>query len=262
MILDGPNLSVTGTVNSRDMATDGANLDTINGYFTNNTYSAIGAASETGDSTKDFAANTLTAENMGRFGAQYGSTAGALVDSIDAATCVFGHFVNSTSGSIDGSAIAVEAAGDTYLNAITGSILRLCIDGNTKAWVAADGDFHATNDIIAYASSDSRLKDNQKNIENPLEKISELNGIEFDWNDKQSSYEGRDIGLLAQEVEKIIPSAVQTRESGYKAVKYEKVIPVLVEAVKELAKVSHEKIEYQSQIDELKAEIKALKESK
>jgi hypothetical protein len=46
--------------------------------------------------------------------------------------------------------------------------------------------------------------------------------------------EGHDVGVLAQELEKVLPEVVTTRDSGYKAVKYEKIIPLLVEAIKEL----------------------------
>ena len=46
--------------------------------------------------------------------------------------------------------------------------------------------------------------------------------------------EGHDVGVLAQELEKVLPEVVTTRDNGYKAVKYEKIIPLLVEAIKEL----------------------------
>ena len=97
------------------------------------------------------------------------------------------------------------------------------------------GDIAATGDVIASCSSDERLKDNKKNIENALEKVELLNGVEFDWNDKQDVYEGHDIGVIAQEVEKVLPEIVNTRDNGYKAVKYEKLVPLLIEAIKELS---------------------------
>ena len=48
------------------------------------------------------------------------------------------------------------------------------------------------------------------------------------------SFEGHDVGVIAQEIEKVLPEVVTTRDNGYKAVKYEKIIPLLVEAIKEL----------------------------
>jgi len=98
------------------------------------------------------------------------------------------------------------------------------------------GLIRATNDVVAFYSSDKRLKDNLIKIGNPLDKISQLNGYEFDWIAKKGIHEneGHDIGVIAQEVEKVIPEIVQTRDNGYKAVKYEKIVPLLIESIKEL----------------------------
>jgi len=108
-----------------------------------------------------------------------------------------------------------------------------------------NGDFKAAGDIIAYRSSDKRLKDNIKNIPNALEKIQSIGGYEFDWNHSQETYEGHDVGVIAQEIEEVLPEAVTTRDSGYKGVQYEKLVPLLIEAIKD----------QQKQIDELKARL-------
>jgi hypothetical protein len=108
------------------------------------------------------------------------------------------------------------------------------------------GSITATNDITAFASSDKRLKDNITPISNPIEKIQKIGGYEFDWNDKQDTYEGHDIGVIAQEIEEVLPELVQTRDNGYKAVKYDKIVALLIEAIKD----------QQKQIDELKSKIK------
>ena len=107
-----------------------------------------------------------------------------------------------------------------------------------KQWIAQ---FHpgsramvVAGDIVAFWSSDKALKDNIENIDNPLEKITKLNGVTFEWNDKQCTHTGKDVGVIAQDVEQVIPEAVTTRENGYKAVKYEKIIPLLIESIKEL----------------------------
>ena len=109
---------------------------------------------------------------------------------------------------------------------------------NGNALSATTGTFSSTltsaGDIIAYYSSDERLKDNVQVIDGALEKVSKLRGVEFDWNDKQDTYEGHDIGVIAQDVEAVAPELVQTREDGFKAVKYEKLTALLIEAVKEL----------------------------
>jgi hypothetical protein len=99
------------------------------------------------------------------------------------------------------------------------------------------GRFEASNDIVAFVSSDKRWKTNIKNIDRPLEKVNELNGVSFDWIEDEPVHgnKGHDIGVIAQEVEELFPEMVQTRASGMKAVKYEKLIPVLIEAIKELS---------------------------
>ena len=99
-------------------------------------------------------------------------------------------------------------------------------------------------DIIAFAASDKRLKDNIIPISSPLKKILQIGGYEFDWIEKPDTHDhkGHDYGVIAQEIEKILPHAVSTRKNGYKAVKYEKVIPLLIEGIKD----------QQKQIDELK----------
>ena len=105
----------------------------------------------------------------------------------------------------------------------------LTIGGNTNI----AGDLSATGDIIAFSTSDANLKDNVTPIVGALGKLLSFRGVEFDWNDK-SSYTGHDIGVIAQEVESVLPSAVKTRPDGYKHVNYDKIIPLMIEAIREL----------------------------
>jgi hypothetical protein len=109
----------------------------------------------------------------------------------------------------------------------------------------------ATNDVVAFASSDERLKENITLIENPLSKIIQLGGYEFDWiqNEEIHVHHGHDIGVIAQEVEKVLPELVTTRDNGYKAVKYEKIVALLIEGIKA----------QQTQIESLQGEIKWIK---
>lgn len=101
-----------------------------------------------------------------------------------------------------------------------------------------DGRIDASNDIVAYSTSDIRLKDNIKTIDKALDKVNSIQGIEFDWIEKEEVHgnSGHDIGVIAQEIEKILPDVVTTRDNGYKAVKYEKIVPLLIEAIKDLSK--------------------------
>ena len=94
----------------------------------------------------------------------------------------------------------------------------------------------ASGDVIAFGSSDKRLKDNIVRIENPLEKVDKIGGYTFDWNDKQETYTGKDVGVIAQEIQEVLPELVTERDNGYLAVKYEKVVPLLIESIKELKK--------------------------
>jgi hypothetical protein len=116
---------------------------------------------------------------------------------------------------------------------------------------ATAGRIDASNDIVAYSSSDERLKDNITPIENALEKVKSLTGVEFDWKPEHKEahgHEGRDTGIIAQQVLAVMPTAVRTNDTGYLAVRYEKLIGLLIEGMKE----------QQTQIDELKTKLDGL----
>jgi hypothetical protein len=106
-----------------------------------------------------------------------------------------------------------------------------------------DGRIDAANDVVAFSTSDKRLKENIKPLDSALDKVLQINGVSFDWKElteeeKKTIHgnEGHDVGVIAQEVEKVLPEVVTTRDSGYKAVKYEKLVPLLIESIKELKK--------------------------
>jgi len=91
-------------------------------------------------------------------------------------------------------------------------------------------------DIVAYYSSDSQFKDNVEQLDGALDKLKQIRGVRFDWNDKQDVHEGHDIGVIAQEVEAVYPELVHERDyNNSKAVDYVKLTAVLIEAVKELS---------------------------
>lgn len=105
----------------------------------------------------------------------------------------------------------------------------------TGGTLVSKGEIRANGDVIAYYSSDKRLKNNITNITNALDKIDVINGVEFEWNEElQDTHKGADVGVIAQEIETVLPSCVVDRNNGYKAVRYEKIIPLLIEAIKEL----------------------------
>lgn len=121
---------------------------------------------------------------------------------------------------------------NTYNTVVSGKTL---FDGSVKvnSGLSVIGTISATGDIVGFTSSDAALKDNITPITGALDKLLTLRGVEFEWNNK-SIYSGHDLGVIAQEVEKVIPSAVQIRPDGYMGVKYEKLIPLIIEAIREL----------------------------
>ena len=121
------------------------------------------------------------------------------------------------------------------------------IDAPLYGDIYCDGDISAQGDITAANLSDERLKDDISIISEPLSKIKSLDAIECNWNNKQKTHIGRDIGLIAQQVEKIAPEIVQERKDGYKALKYEKIIPLLVGAIQEQEEkiqILNDRVEY------------------
>jgi len=122
----------------------------------------------------------------------------------------------------------------------------------TTPYVQVGGILSATGNIIAYYS-DKRLKTIEGKIDNPLEKIEKINGVYYKQNElaKEFGYNNdkRQVGLIAQEVEEILPEVVQqapfdidekdgSSKSGenYLTIDYDKIVPLLVEGIKELKK--------------------------
>jgi hypothetical protein len=120
---------------------------------------------------------------------------------------------------------------------ITALTLDMSEGGNAQFLKNISGSqIEASGDVIAFGSSDKRLKDNIQPITEPLWKVSQIGGYTFDWNDKQDTYEGHDVGVVAQEIHKVLPEVVAERSNGYLGVKYEKIVPLLIESIKELKK--------------------------
>ena len=138
------------------------------------------------------------------------------------------HINNSEKLSV--TAAGANVTGDFAASA-TSSAAHILVTG-----IISGSQIEASGDVIAFSSSDRRFKDNLVVIEGSLDKIGKINGYEFDWNDKQTAYKGHDIGVVAQEIEAVLPEVVTTRGDGYKAVKYDKIVPLLIESIKELQK--------------------------
>ena len=126
----------------------------------------------------------------------------------------------------------------TTLNSNNGqgvnATLKADQDGDLQ-YIPDSQELRVGGDIVAFTSSDERLKKNIKKIDDPLAKVISIGGYTFDWTE-ESKKEGSSTGVIAQEVEKLgLPDLVTTRKkTGYKAVDYEKLVPLLIEAIKEL----------------------------
>ena len=124
----------------------------------------------------------------------------------------------------------------------------------TFAGLTINGAITATGDITAFFTSDKRHKNNIQIIPNALEKVSKLNGVTWEWNDDvhEVTKSTPKTGLIAQEVQEVLPEVVKEREDGFLALDYSKMMGLMVEAIKE----------QQTQIHSLTIEIEKLKESK
>jgi hypothetical protein len=112
-----------------------------------------------------------------------------------------------------------------------------------KSELRVTGVIRGCSDIIAFYSSDKRLKDNVNKIVNSKEVVKGLTGYSFDWKE-EADREGKDFGVMAQDVEKVLPELVHERPDGFKSVDYVKIIPYLIEEVKRLdAEVEELKVE-------------------
>ena len=132
---------------------------------------------------------------------------------------------------------------------------NLHYDGSSKLATTSSG-CTITGDVNS--TSDIRYKKNIEPIDNALDKVQSLKGVTFDWDNdafpetehsKKPEFTERATGVIAQDVEKVLPEAVRENEDGFKNVAYGNMVGLLIEAIKE----------QQTQIDELKAEVVELK---
>jgi len=153
------------------------------------------------------------------------------------------HFVNTSANAIVGR-IAYQHSGSGLLSFSVNSDIRLQLN--------ASGTLTASGDVVAYGSpSDARLKTIKEKVPNALDKILKLNGYRFDWNKVDSLTNIKeDVGVIAQEVEAVIPELARTNDDGQMSVRYQGLTAVLIEAIKE----------QQAQIESQKSEIEELKD--
>ena len=81
---------------------------------------------------------------------------------------------------------------------------------------------------------DARLKTNVKRITDALAKVEKINGVTFNWLNPTADQNRTEAGVIAQEIQEVLPEVVTTREDGMLAVRYERIIALLIESIKEL----------------------------
>ena len=259
----------TGTVNALSFTTTYFVANTSQIGFTNFIANSAGLY-HTG--TVNAASFTTSAFTANTTAASVGSNVVLTVSRITVGNSTVNSFINSTAvstGSILGSSISLTGAvsglsltlgtATFSQNEISASAANATFSSLGVGTVATGvaGEIVATGDVTAYYS-DRRLKNIIGNIDNPLEKLQQINGIYYTQNElaEEMGYKhyDRQVGLVAQEVEVILPEAVKIaafdrhpeKESksgeNYLTIQYEKLVPLLVEAIKEL----------KQQLDELK----------
>lgn len=229
--------TLTGTVTTGGNATIGNNL-TVNGTSTLTGLVTTGGNANIGDNLN--VSGTLA---VGLTTTLTGAT------TIGSTATVNGLATLTNGLTVNGAGVVSIARPTTISNTLTvtgaSSLNNTTVNGSLTVTgavqtgsMAISGALTVTGDITAFFTSDARLKTNLELIPNALEKVSEVNGYTFDWNDDAKAMnigdESTDVGVVAQEIEKVMPEVVKTRANGYKAVNYEKLVPLLIEAIKEL----------------------------
>ena len=167
----------------------------------------------------------------------------ALAIRVSGSTALTGSIFQTGSFNVSGSSMLSGSVSITGSTNIIGAVSS-SDDGRFKslginvAPSGVAGAILATNDVVAFASSDERLKENLEPIGSAVEKVEQITGYTYNWIPMEDIHvygDMKDIGVIAQEVEKVLPEIVSDRENGYKAIKYDKLTAVLIQAVKELS---------------------------
>ena len=208
--------------------------------------SGTGVMSYTGRTDAQVRGLISVTDNGGDGALSYNSSTGVISYTGPSAADVRAHFSAGTGVSIASGVISI---GQAVATNSTVQFAKVGVGGASDATyeLKVTGDIGATGDIVAYISSDERLKDNIELISNPIEKVQSLKGVTWEWNGNASeaARQSPNVGVIAQDVEKVLPQLVHDRDNGYKGVDYAKLTGLLIEAIKE----------QQKQIDELKSKL-------
>ena len=154
--------------------------------------------------------------------------------------------VTAAAGTLSGATLSSGVTASSLTS--VGTLTSLTVSGATATGaLTVTGAITATGDITAYYTSDKRHKNSIQTISNAVLKVKQLNGVTWEWNDdvNEVTKTTPKTGLIAQEVQQVLPQVVIERADGFLALDYSKMVGLLVEAIKE----------QQIQIDQLKAQI-------
>ena len=243
-VLDGNTIS--GIDDSGEFTNDDAHIMTSAGV--EDKILGYGYTTNTGDIT----AVTVTAgdgltgggtANSGDFSKtlHIGAGTGITVNSNDIAVTAAQTGITS----VKNTSLVVGRDSDNGIHFSTDNAIKVEVNGVQDEFrFVAGGEFHADADIVAFSSttaSDRNLKENIEELPYGLDDVMKMRAVEFDWKkDKANGKErGHDIGVIAQEMEEVIPEVVKEYEGlqgkdNFKAVSYSKIVPVLIKAVQEL----------------------------
>ena len=122
-------------------------------------------------------------------------------------------------------------------NAPGGHYARARVDSGIS-YDSSSNTLRLLGDVVAFVSDD-RVKTDKAPLDDALAKVCSLSGFTYNFNEKGAELgfptDVRHVGVSAQEVHKILPEAVKTRDDDYITVQYEKIVPLLIEAIKELS---------------------------
>jgi len=257
------NITVSGTVDGRDVAADGTKLDGIESSATaDQTAAEIRTLVESASDSNVFTDADHSKLNGIEASATADQTAAEIRTLVESASDsnVFTDADHTKLNGIEASATADQSASEIlslintsniYTTGVLGrdsgdyigwsdnSHLDVYINGNNEFRFEADGDFHADGDVIAYSttiSSDERLKENIEIVPNALEKLESLNGVTFDWKRDGTA----SAGVIAQNVQQVLPQAVKEVKGlkdneSFLTVNYHALTSILIEAVKDLS---------------------------
>ena len=150
---------------------------------------------------------------------------------------------------------SVASATATSISTLSGSVFttyaKLAGANTFTTNQIISGSLSVTGDVVAYSTSDKRHKNNIVVISDALSKVTKLNGVTWEWNDDVDvvTKETPKTGLIAQEVQEVLPEVVKERADGFLSLDYSKMMGLMVEAIKE----------QQQQIHSLTLEIENLK---